>query len=216
MALDVGHTLSQPGAVSARGVTEFEYNRRLEQAVQERLVQARVPTIVVGGSGAPLELRQRTWLAGQAGASLFLSLHHDSVQSQFFSSWTYGNKALRYSDIFTGFSIFVSKDNPNFRGSLRFAKLLGDEMLKAGRKPSTYHALPIPGEGRPLLDPARGIYRYDQLMVLRMAQMPAVLLESAFIVNRAEEEDVRSAQTLATLATAISRAILHACQPAQW
>src|SRR6516165_6274636 len=36
--LDVGHTRTAPGATSARGVKEFEFNRQLAEAVREALV----------------------------------------------------------------------------------------------------------------------------------------------------------------------------------
>jgi N-acetylmuramoyl-L-alanine amidase len=40
---------------------------------------------------------------------------------------------------------------------------------------------------RELVDATNGVYRYDQLIVLRTTQMPAVLLEAGSIVNRKEE-----------------------------
>ena len=40
---------------------------------------------------------------------------------------------------------------------------------------------------RELLDAQAGVYRYDQLIVLKDTRMPAVLLEAGSIVNRDEE-----------------------------
>ena len=37
---------------------------------------------------------------------------------------------------------------------------------------------------RILVDAEDGVYRYDQLIVLRQTKMPAVLLEAGSIVNR--------------------------------
>ena len=41
---------------------------------------------------------------------------------------------------------------------------------------------------RHLVDAETGVYRYDQLLILRTARMPSVLLEAGSIINRDEEE----------------------------
>lgn len=211
VALDVGHTLSQPGAASARGVGEFEYNRRLAVAVGGALSQRGVAAVLIGEAGTPLSLVGRTRLAQAAGASLFLSLHHDSVQPRYLSSWIVDGQPRSYSDVFHGYSVFVSAENARATDSVRFASLLGYSMLQAGFVPSLHHAEPIPGEGRPLLDPRIGLYRFDGLAVLRTAVMPAALLEAGVIVNRAEEEQLRSPVVLARMADAVAGAVQRYC-----
>lgn len=211
VAVDVGHTLSQPGATSARGVGEFEYNRRLAGAVGGVLAQRGVATVLIGEAGTPLSLTGRTRLAQAAGASLFLSLHHDSVQPHYLSTWIVDGQPRAYSDVFHGYSVFVSAGNARAGESLRFATLLGNGMREAGFTPSLHHAEPIAGEGRPLLDPRIGLYRFDGLAVLRTAAMPAALLEAGVIVNRAEEEQLRSPAVLARMADAIAGAVQRYC-----
>jgi hypothetical protein len=60
-------------------------------------------------------------------------------------------------------------------------------LTERGLAYSAHHAEPIRGEGRQLIDKALGIYRYDQLFVLRFNAAPAVLLEAGIIVNCADE-----------------------------
>jgi len=211
VALDIGHTLSQPGATSANGITEFHYNRRLAQAAHDELTKLGVLVVLSGADGGPLRLGERTRLAKAARADLFLSLHHDSVQPRYLSSWAVGGQMRSYSDVFRGYSVFVSGEGGQFPASLRFASLLGGSLLHAGLKPSLHHAEQIPGEGRPLLDARLGIYRFDQLVVLRTASMPAALLEAAVIVNREEEEQAQSPVFLQRLATAIARSVREYC-----
>ena len=43
IAVDVGHTLAQPAATSARGETEFSFIRALATTVQEALQSAGLP-----------------------------------------------------------------------------------------------------------------------------------------------------------------------------
>jgi N-acetylmuramoyl-L-alanine amidase len=40
---------------------------------------------------------------------------------------------------------------------------------------------------RELIDADAGVYRFDQLVVLKMTRMPAVLIEAGSIINRPEE-----------------------------
>lgn len=211
VALDVGHTLSQPGATSASGVTEFAYNQRLALAVADALRRGDIATVLIGEDGGPMPLLNRPRLAQAAGASLFLALHHDSVQPQYLSTWMAGGQARQYSDRFHGYAVFVSDANPRRTDSLRMAALLGSQMRAAGFSPSLYHSEPIPGEGRPLVDAALGILRFDGLAVLRTAAIPAVLLEAAVIVNREDEAAIRQPTTLDRMAGAVAGAVRRYC-----
>ena len=211
VALDVGHTLSQPGATSARGRTEFEFNQRLARAVHAALAARGITAVLIGEAGGPMPLVQRTRLAQAAGASLFLSLHHDSVQPQYLSTWVVDGQVRSYSDVFRGYSVFVSQAGGQPQNSLRFAALLGSGLRGAGFAPSTHHAEPIPGEGRPVVDARLGIMRFDGLAVLRTASMPAVLLEAGIIVNRVEEEALMSTISTNRLVAAVAGATQEYC-----
>lgn len=211
VALDIGHTLSQPGATSARGTTEFGFNQALGRVVAETLARAGIATSVIGASGARLALAERTHEAQRAGATLFLSLHHDSVQPQYLIGWQVTGRALRYSDAFGGYSLFISGLNPRAQDSQRFATHLGARLNAAGFTPSLHHAEPIAGENRPLLQAKIGLYRFDELAVLRGAPMPAVLLEAGIIVNRQEEMRLQDPAAIARMADAIVSAIQQYC-----
>jgi len=54
------------------------------------------------------------------------------------------------------------------------------------------------------------VHRYDGLVVLHSARMPAVLVEAGVIVNPAEEARLAQPKTIRGLATAIARGA-HAC-----
>ena len=212
VALDTGHSLASPGATSARGAPEFEYNRRLAFLVSAALARAGFPVLPVGLAGTPIRLEERTRLARVGGAGLFLSLHHDSVQPQYLLDWTVDGHTRRYSDRFRGFSLFVSGATAQAAPSRAFAGLLGEALLTAGLTPSLHHAEPIPGEGRPLLDARIGLHRFDQLAVLRTAAMPAVLLEAGVIVHRDEEDQVRSGRIGARIAEAVAASVRRFCE----
>ena len=69
----------------------------------------------------------------------------------------------------------------------------------------------IAGEGRPLLDPRTGVYRFDELAVLRSSTIPAVLLEAGVIVNRQEEQKVSTDIFRRKVAGAIASAVNAIC-----
>ncbi len=64
---------------------------------------------------------------------------------------------------------------------------------------------------RELLDAKAGVYRYDQLIVLRATRMPAVLLEAGSIVNRAEELQLASPERRTLTSAAIVAAVEDFC-----
>ncbi|OAN49205.1 hypothetical protein A6A04_03570 [Paramagnetospirillum marisnigri] len=212
VAVDIGHSRTAPGAVSARGVPEYSFNAALAQDVAAALRAASIPVVVINPEGAAIELKQRPKAAAAAGASLLLSLHHDSVQPVYLSSWQWQGKPQRYSDRFSGFGLFVSRKTSAWDESLLVAEAIGDGLIAAGLQPSLHHAEAIAGENRPLLDAGRGIYQFDGLAVLRLATMPAVLIEGGIIVNRTDEPMIASPSYRAHLAAAIVAAARAHCR----
>lgn len=214
LAIDVGHSRTRPGTTSARGVGEFYFNRDLaRQLLAELRSQGESTTaFLINEAGLDLPLAQRSRLAHQGGADLLLSLHHDSVQPRYLATWKYQGKTTAYSDRFHGYSLFYSDLNPQAAASLAFARRLGQRLRERGFTPTLHHAEAIPGENRPLLDPAIGLYRFDDLVVLKTATMPAVLLESGIIVNRDEEQRLREPATRQALTAAIIEAVTEVCR----
>ena len=155
----------------------------------------------VSADGAEIALGRRALTAPDA--DFFISIHHDSMQQKYID-------AGRQRE-FAGFAIFVSQLNPRYEDSLRCAKAIGEALVAAGEKPSLYHAEPIAGENRPLLDRRLGVHRYDGLAVLKTAAMPAVLVEAGVIVNPDEEARLARPETIQRLARAIADGT-HACQ----
>ncbi|CAN0244571.1 unnamed protein product, partial [Phaeothamnion confervicola] len=195
VAVDVGHFLEKPGVISATGVPEFEYNKALAMDVRAALESAGIRVRMIGEKGdfAALDARPRA----AAGADLFVSIHHDSVQERY----------LPVADRFAGFSLFVSRINPKVKQSLVCASAIGSAMREAGFRPSRYHADPVLGESRPFADEANGVHYFDNLAVAKAAAMPALLFEAGVIVNREEEARVSKPEVRASIAAAIARGV---------
>ncbi|HSE00433.1 MAG TPA: N-acetylmuramoyl-L-alanine amidase [Burkholderiales bacterium] len=205
IAVDVGHYLSEPGVISARGVPEFDYNLRLAREISDTLRRAGHRTLLIGDDGLAENLGSRAPRA--AGMDLFVSIHHDSVQPRFLSSWESGGEAFLYSDRFSGFSLFVSRLNSHTEASLKCASAIGAALRSAGFVPSRYHADPIVGESRPFADEANGVHYFDNLAVLKTASIPALLFEAGVIVNRDEELRMRDSDVRRSISGAVLSAV---------
>lgn len=214
IVIDIGHTADVPGAISARGVPEYAFNLAL---ADETVLQLRAAgfdkTVRLITSTPPLEgLVERARQANAMHADLFVAIHHDSVPEQFLETWQFEGQENRFSDRFHGFAIFISADNADRAGSLAFGSLLGRELQARGLRYTPHYTLPIMGNRRrQLVDAKAGVYRYDQLIVLRETKMPAVLLEAGSIVNRDEEVELSSAGRRAITAGAITAAAVEFC-----
>ena len=175
VAVDVGHYQGAPGVISPRGAPEFEFNRELALELKTSLENSGLQVRLIGERGDYAVLHERSRAA--AGADLFVSIHHDSVKESL----------LPRAAEFSGFSVFVSRENAKLGKSLACASAVGGEMRAAGLHPSRYHADPALGENRPFADETNGVHFYDHLAVLRGAAMPAVLVEAGVIANPEEE-----------------------------
>jgi N-acetylmuramoyl-L-alanine amidase len=216
IVLDVGHTAESEGASSARNVPEFDFNLRLAKAIEEQLKAAgfaETRLLVTEGKARP-SLVKRVAAANNLRASLFLSIHHDSVPDKFLEKWEFEGKKSYFSDRFSGYSVFVSHDNPDFKTSLSFAELVAREMKAEGLQYAQQYAQAIMGRYQhPLLNKETGIYSYDQLVVLRTTRMPAVLLEGGSIINRDEELKMSSPERRNIISSAVTAAVREFCDP---
>lgn len=213
--LDVGHSAESYGAMSARKVPEFEFNLNLGKRIEEKLKAdgfAQTVLLVTEGKARP-SLMKRVAVANRKGADLFLSIHHDSVPGIYAEKWEFEGRKSIFNDMFGGYSVFVSKQNPHYRESLRFARMVGNQMASKELQFARQYDQWFMGKyQRELLDIEAGVYRYDQLVVLRMTKMPAVLLESGSIINRDEELVMASDEHKNKVAAAVSSAAVDYCE----
>jgi N-acetylmuramoyl-L-alanine amidase len=214
VVLDVGHSAEVPGAKSARGVPEYEFNLSLARRIEKTLTGAgfKQTLLLVTPGPARAGLFKRVARANALPADLFISVHHDSVPEWFLEVWTHGGKEHGYSDKFSGHSLFISYENGQAEASFRFAQLLGKQLKANGLRYTPHYTLPaMDWRRRDLLDVEAGVYRYDQLVVLRETKVPAVLLEAGSIVNREEELLMSTPERQTAIAGAVTKAVEQFC-----
>lgn len=207
VALDVGHSIATQGAISARGVPEFDYNLALAREAAAALERAGLRVRLIGAAGDIEDLAGRPRAA--LGADLFISIHHDSIKERLLETWQHEGEPRRYNDRVAGFSLFVSRENPQLRASLACASAIGKALRANGFVPSRYHADPVLGESREFADEANGVHYFDNLAVVRHARMPALLFEAGVIVNRVEELRMREPAVKQAIADALARGALQ-------
>ena len=126
-------------------------------------------------------LQERTRAA--LGADLFVSIHHDSVRPEL----------LPDADLYSGFSLFVSRLNPQAGKSIACASAIGAQMRSIGLAPSRYHADPVLGENRPYADEANGVH-FTTTWRWRAPRPCRRCHRGRVIVNRHEEQRLREPQ----------------------
>ncbi len=233
--VDSGHDPIHPGARAVCGEFEYVYNDRIVaaflKATAVRVLLTREPgnlpaslnlpeasnTLIGNRQTLKMSLQARTELANSNNGDLFISIHHDSVARRFIvpdKKLCDGKGGHKLVPEFRkkhaiGFNVFVHQDttNPHYADSLRFAKLVSEELFALRRVPSTYHYFPEDDcrSCRPVIREL-GIW-HQQLYVLRQAQMPAVLIEVGNIVDVEDEARINTDSFRLQFARALDRAI---------
>jgi N-acetylmuramoyl-L-alanine amidase len=175
IVLDPGHGGDDGGASDRRathkrgpaGVREADVNLRVALLLRQLLSDAGVNVIMTRQGDDSIGLRERAQVANEADADLFISLHHNAVnkpETNYTSVWYHGPVDLAEHELDVARYV---------------AHALGRELRTDVGKTS------------PVLD--------DKLMyntgfgVLRACRVPAILLESSFYTNPAEEQRLRDA-----------------------
>lgn len=214
VAVDVGHTIQAPGALSARNFPEYGFNLRLAQQIQQKLIAdgfINTMLLVTEGEARP-SLFKRATTANEIPADLFLSIHHDSVPDWLLEDWEFEGTPSHFSDRFSGYSLFVSRDNPDYDASLLFATVLGRQLRARGLQYARQYTEPFMGKHQhELVNADLGIYRYDQLIVLKETKMPSVLLEAGSIINRDEEIQMNSPERRDMITASVGEAVEAFC-----
>jgi N-acetylmuramoyl-L-alanine amidase len=207
VAIDIGHSPSTVGAVSARGVPEYNFNRNMARLLLGKLQQDNrfKGSFIINDTGEDISLSGRPAIAERRGADLFLSIHHDSVYPEQLSKWVYQGKAMDVCDQCAGHSIFYSEKNGSPLESRRLADLIGTEMRRSGFCPTLHHA----NRGnKVLVDRTKGIYTFNNLVVLKSADIPAVLFECGVIKSSQEEVKLCDPRYQQRMVTALYNALV--------
>jgi N-acetylmuramoyl-L-alanine amidase len=203
IAVDVGHGGRDPGAISARGRGEFDFNRDFAGILAERLAAGGQRVRRINFDGAIGSLAARPQAA--AGSDFFISIHHDSIDEAWLLPWTWESVERTHTEVKRGYGLFVSAANPDLPTSLLCASTMGAMLRRAGFAASDWH-----GRKHQAADAHNGVWYYDNLVVLYRTSLPAVLFEAGVIKHKDEELELRDPARQARMADALASG-LAAC-----
>lgn len=200
VAIDVGHGGADGGATSARGRSEFAFNRELAGVLAGVMRERGLGVREINFTGDIGSLAARPVLA--AGSDFFIAIHHDSIGEAWLKPWVWQGSEQTYTEVKRGYGIFVSAQNPDPESSLRCASSIGAMLRRAGFAPSTWH-----GRKHLPADAENGVWYYDNLVVLYRTTLPAVLFEAGVIKHREEELELADPERQARMADALATGV---------
>jgi N-acetylmuramoyl-L-alanine amidase len=211
--LDPGHGGKDPGAIGPTGLKEKDVVLTIGRMVREKLSRyGQFEVEMTRDSDVFIPLEERTAMANQGNADIFVSLHINSSSnrkargvSTYVLSRATDREALELAARENGVSVkklsevkFIIDDLSTYgrkKESLKLAKTVNDAIV---RNISSRHG-PVHDLG----------LKQAPFYVLVGARMTAVLVETSFISNRKEEARLRSNAYLETIADSVVEAIRY-------
>ena len=217
IVIDPGHGGKDPGA-SDNGVVEKAVNLAIGLELEKALLARGYNVIMTRRTDIYLKLQERTDIANDMNADLFVSIHVNALPSK---------KTM------TGFEIYImalptDKDAMNLakienreyvegkgmdtenvdRRTEMLLKILGDMQQNNKISESTDFAAALYNAGVRNSLPMRRVAQAP-FFVLRGAGMPAVLLETGFVTNAAESKLLTTQQYQQKIALAMTEGIIN-------
>lgn len=210
IVIDPGHGGSETGAIGPSGVVEKDLTLALSNKVAA-LVRSRMPVrvILTRTGDQQIDLTQRTALANEYGADLFVSIHLNASLRKGASGTETYFLSLEASDDLARQA--AERENADQTGAIDpgsdLKLILWDLAQQQYLKDSSAFAETVQDElSRATGTENRGV-KQAPFRVLIGATMPAALVEVGFISNPEEEERLKSDDYQILLAEAIYRGI---------
>jgi len=187
IAIDIGHGGRDVGAIGNENkpdeLYEKDVNLKIGLLLRDHLMEAGANIYMIRERDIGFTLAERAEAANNAGAVLFVSVHNNS--SEFY--WPTGTEVHYYSKVDE-----EGRDEKELFGiySKDVARSVQDEMLKAL---GTFD---------------RGIKNSPWMGVLRRTDMPAIVIEGAFLSNADDFEMIKTDEYIRRYAYATAKGII--------
>ncbi|UCE85483.1 MAG: N-acetylmuramoyl-L-alanine amidase [Deltaproteobacteria bacterium] len=215
VVIDPGHGGEDRGAQGPGGLNEKEVVLAVARRLGARLQAAGLDVVLTRNSDRTLSLEQRTSIANDARADLFLSIHANSAHVSSARGAEIYFVSLEATD--DQAELVAQRENEAFGMLARtadgardplfeiLADLIATEHLKESNEFARLAEKALAnGSG----SPSRGV-KQAPFVVLMGVQMPASLIEIGFLSNASEERTLRSEAQRDRIAAAIAAAVLE-------
>lgn len=191
IVLDPGHGGRDPGAIGPGGLQEKAVTLAVAQRVADLLAQQGAGRVILTrNDDSYVGLTERTALAAQVGAAVFVSIHMNACSNPakdgtatYYVSAAGVDSAVQYQGVSRGMAEQRQQE------SARLASCIQAELVRR---------LGLPDDG----------IRQANFVVLRTATMPAVLVEVAYISNPQEEAQMTTDGFITNAAQGIAQGII--------
>ncbi|MDR2395627.1 MAG: N-acetylmuramoyl-L-alanine amidase [Endomicrobium sp.] len=214
IVLDAGHGGEDPGAIGANGTKEKDINLAIVQELKSVFDNDKDYELVLTRKDDTfIPLAERTNIANEHNADLFISIHCNAnlnKNANGFEIYFLSEKATDSEAAATAVlenSVLELEDKQNKKRALlqeMLWSMTANEYMNASSELSAFIVDKMPVR---LKIPNRGI-KQASFYVLRGAQMPAVLVESAFLSNYSEEAKLNTKRFRTAVADSIYEGIV--------
>jgi N-acetylmuramoyl-L-alanine amidase len=210
VVVDAGHGGKDTGAIGPRGVREKDLTLAIARRVGARLKSLGFEVVMTRKGDAFVSLDERTRIANEAHADLFVSIHCNAARRRKLEgveTWTLNVSSNRYA---ARLAAFENAEADRTVSDLRL--ILADLATKANASDARDLAQSVQSALvrtlRSRVGPVRdhGV-KQALFYVLLGTRMPSILVETGFISNPAEEVRLKSARFQEGTAEAIARGV---------
>lgn len=213
VVLDAGHGGQDEGAVGPSGLREKNLVLDVTRRLARRLVEAGLHVVLTRRDDRFLSLEERTNVANDARADLFLSIHANAstsrsprgIETYFASLDSTDEDARRVAE---RENTALGAKAPTAGADDPLAAILGDLIeTEHLQESSEFAKLAEDGLAAAAGERSRGV-KQAPFVVLMGVRMPSTLVEIGFVTHPGEEEQLRRADRKDAIAAALARAVV--------
>lgn len=210
VVIDPGHGGNDPGALGPAGLREKDVTLAVAHKLAPTLARQGIQVALTRDDDRYVTLEERTARANAFGADLFVSIHCNAAENKarrgvetYVLDTTTSDMASRVAARENATSQAASNEVAQLLASMRLA----DQSTRSARFAELLQRAGMASLGSKYADVLDGGVHRAAFYVLVGARMPAVLFETSYISNAAEEERLGSADYQQRLADALANAV---------